>query len=85
MWNRIKRWFWRKGIIKCKHDWIPAREFYKEYSGEDYDFLDPSPMKYHPGYQAVPYVCKKCYDRCIMIEEIETGKQLGGVTDDLRL
>ena len=40
---------------------------------------------YHPGYQAAPYVCKKCYDSCVMIEEIKTGQQLGGTTNDLRL
>ena len=85
MWNRIKRWLYRKGIIKCKHNWVPAREFYKEYSGEDYDFLDPSPMDHHPEYQAVPYVCKKCNESCVMIEEIETGKQIGGVANDLRI
>ena len=85
MWNKIKRWFWRKGIIKCKHDWVPAREFYKWYNGHDCEFLEPTPMKYHPGYQAAPYVCKKCYDSCVMIEEIETGKQMGGATNDLRV
>lgn len=84
-WNKIKRWFWRKGIIKCNHDWVPAREFYKEYDGKDYEFLDPTPMKYYPGHQAAAYVCKKCYDSCVMIEEIETRKQLGGVTNDLRV
>ena len=85
MWSKAKRWLYRHGIIKCKHEWIPAREFYKDYNGQDCEYLEPTPMKYHSGYQASPYVCKKCYDSCVMIEEIETGKQLGGVTNDLRV
>lgn len=73
MWNKIKRWFWRKGIIKCKHDWVQAREFYKWYDGKDYDYLEPTPMKYHPGYQSNVYVCRKCYDYITTIEKIEDG------------
>ena len=79
MWNNFKRWLYRKGIVKCKHEWIPARDFYKWYEGRDYEFLEAAPMDHHPGYQVVPYVCKKCYESCVMIEEIKTGKQIGGV------
>ena len=85
MWNKIYRWLYWHRIIKCKHDWVPARQFYQEYEGKDYEFLEPSPMKYHPEYQSAPYICRKCHDSCVMIEEIETGKQLGGVTNDLRV
>ena len=85
MWNRIKWWLTEKRRRHCKHDWVPARQFYREYKGEDCDYLEPTPMKYHPDFKASPYVCRKCHDSCVMIEEIETGKQLGGVTNDLRV
>jgi hypothetical protein len=71
MWSKIKRWFWRHGIIKCKHEWVPAREFYREYDGEDHDYLEPKPMKHNPAYKAAAYVCRKCYETYIAIEEIE--------------
>lgn len=73
MWSKIKRWFWRHGIVKCKHDWVQAREFYREYEGKDHEYLEPTPMKYHPGYQANAYVCRKCYDYITTIEKIEDG------------
>ena len=69
--NKIQRWFWRHGIIKCKHDWVPARQFYKEYDGKDYEFLEPSPMKHHPEYQSTPYVCRKCYESIVVAEKID--------------
>ena len=79
MWSKAKRWLYRHGIIKCKHDWVPAREFYREYDGQDYEYLDPSPMKNHPGYQAAPYICRKCHEGTVAIERIEDGKMIGGV------
>ena len=74
MWSKVKRWLRRKGIIKCKHDWVPAREFYRWYKGQDYEYLEPTPMKYHPGYQAAAYICKKCYEDCVVIEKIDEMK-----------
>ena len=74
MWSKAKRWLCRKGIIKCKHDWVPAREFYKWYEGQDYEHLEPAPMKYHSGYQAAAYICKKCYESCVVIEKINEMK-----------
>ena len=77
MWNKVKRWFWRHGIFKCKHDWVPARQFYKEYKGEDYEFLEPTPMKYHSEYQSAAYVCRKCYESMVVAEKIgEPDKKL---------
>jgi hypothetical protein len=73
MWNKIKRWLWRKGIIKCKHEWVPAREFYAEWEGKDHENLKPKPMKYRSGYQTNAYVCRKCYDYYLTIEKVEDG------------
>jgi len=73
----IKR-LWRH-IFPCKHDWVQGREFYKEYEGKDYEFLGPSPMKYHPGYQANIYVCRKCHETYVAIEKIDNGEKIGGI------
>jgi hypothetical protein len=75
--NKIQRWFWRHGIIKCKHEWVPARQFYKEYEGKDYEFLEPSPMEHCPEYQSAAYVCRKCYESIVVAEKIgEPNKKL---------
>lgn len=70
MWSKIYRWLYWHRIIKCKHDWVPARQFYKEYEGKDYEFLEPTPMEHHPEYQSAPYVCRKCYDSIVVAEKI---------------
>jgi hypothetical protein len=79
MWSRIKRWLYWHGLAKCKHDWVPARQFYLEYEGKDHEYLEPKPMKDGTEYQVAPYVCRKCYDHYIAIEQIEDGKAVGGV------
>lgn len=71
MWSKVKRWLWRHGILKCKHEWVPAREFYEEYDGKERPELEPKPMKHHSGYRSAAYVCRKCYDYYLSIEKIE--------------
>ena len=69
-WNKIFRWLYWHGLVKCKHDWVPARQFYREHNGQDNEYLDPTPMKHYEGYQAAPYVCRKCYDTKVEAEKI---------------
>ena len=73
MWSKAKRWLYRRGIIKCKHEWIPAREFYQERDGQEHENLEPRMMKDSTKYRVAAYVCKKCYDYYFAIEEIEDG------------
>lgn len=56
----------------CKHAWIQAAEYWHNKTGKDYKHLTPTPMKYHPGYQANCYVCSKCGKSIITIEKTES-------------
>lgn len=49
----------------CKHDYIPARQFYQEYEGIDHPKLAPKPMG--KDWKAEAYVCRKCYDYFVQI------------------
>ena len=74
MWSRVKRWLYWHGLAKCKHDWVPARQFYLEYEGKDHEYLRPIPKTDMPGYQCAAYVCRKCYDHYTTIEKIKDQK-----------
>ena len=36
----------------CKHKWVQGAEYWHNKTGENYDYLLPEPMKYHPDMQA---------------------------------
>lgn len=85
MWNRLKTWLRRHGLTRCRHDWVQAREFFREYEGRDYGYLDPMPMRHHPDWQANAYVCRKCHETRVAVEKIADGQKIGRFTDDLRV
>ena len=79
MWNRIKWWLVKRKRSRCNHNWIQGAEYWHNKTGENYDYLLPEPMKYHPGYQANCYICDKCGKTITTIEKIDTGEKIGVV------
>lgn len=55
----------------CKHKWIQGAEYWHNKTGENYDYLLPEQMKYHPDMQTNCYVCEKCGESLITIEKIK--------------
>ena len=53
----------------CKHKWVQGAEYWYNKTGENYDYLLPKPMKYHPEYQSNCYVCEKCGESIITIKK----------------
>lgn len=79
------RRFWHK-LFPCRHEWVQGEQFWDEMEpGVDHSYLKPSPMKYHSGYQANCYVCKKCKKSVIVVEKIETNENRGDKNDDYHL
>ena len=75
------KWFFRRiryWLFPCKHKWVQGAEYWHNKTGENYDYLLPSPMKYHPEYQSNCYVCEKCGESIVTIEKIEDGQMVGG-------
>lgn len=70
--NRRKDLIMQKEL--CEHKWVQGAEYWHNKTGENYDYLLPRPMKYHPKYQANCYICEKCGETITTIEEIEDGK-----------
>ena len=67
LFKKIRYW-----LFPCKHEWVQGAEYWHTKTGEDYDYLLPKPMKYHPGWQANCYICPKCGQTITTIEKIET-------------
>ncbi len=69
----------RYRLFPCKHHWVQGAEFWHNRTGENYDYLLPSPMLHNPEYQSNCYVCDKCFESIVTIEKIEDGKPIGTV------
>jgi len=65
----------RYRLFPCKHEWVQAAEFWHNKTGENYDYLLPSPMEHYSGYQSNCYICKKCFEEIITIEKIENANK----------
>ena len=61
----------------CRHKWIQGAEYWHNKTGENYDYLLPTPMLHNPGYQANCYICKKCGMTITTIEKIDDNEIIG--------
>lgn len=63
-----------RAIFPCKHHWVQGAEYWHNKTGENYDYLLPSPMLHHPEFQSNCYVCDKCGKSIVTIEKIDGEK-----------
>lgn len=75
--RKIRYW-----LFPCKHNWVQAAEYWHNKTGNNYYYLLPEPMLYHPEYQTNCYVCDKCKRSIVVIEEVKTNMPIGVVIDN---